>query len=116
MRHFIFILTLFFCSTLVAQKTILIKCGKLLDSKTGLVAEKQNILIKGNQVICMGVEKLHGAPVMARDLRASACLVLAGLAAEGETIIEGLHHMDRGYEYLEEKFMRLGADIQRISE
>ena len=51
MRHFIFILTLFFCSTLVAQKTILIKCGKLLDSKTGLVAEKQNILIKGNQVI-----------------------------------------------------------------
>ncbi len=75
-----------------------------------------NIRIKGNQVICIGVEKLHGAPVMARDLRASACLVLAGLAAEGETIIEGLHHMDRGYEYLEEKFMRLGADIHRISE
>ena len=51
MRYFIFILPLFFCSSLMAQKTILIKCGKLLDSKTGLVAEKQNILIKGNQVI-----------------------------------------------------------------
>lgn len=73
-----------------------------------------NIRIKGNQVICMGVEKLHGAPVMARDLRASACLVLAGLAAEGETIIGGLHHMDRGYEYLEEKFTRLGADVLRV--
>jgi UDP-N-acetylglucosamine 1-carboxyvinyltransferase len=75
-----------------------------------------NIRIKGNQVICIGVEKLHGAPVMARDLRASACLVLAGLAAEGETIIEGLHHMDRGYEYLEEKFMRLGAEVYRVAE
>ena len=75
-----------------------------------------NIRIKGNKVVCIGVEKLHGAPVMARDLRASACLVLAALAAEGETVIEGLHHMDRGYEYLEEKFSRLGAEIYRISE
>lgn len=75
-----------------------------------------NIRIKGNKAICIGVEHLHGAPVMARDLRASAGLVLAGLAAQGETTIEGLHHMDRGYEYLEEKFMRLGADIHRVSE
>jgi UDP-N-acetylglucosamine 1-carboxyvinyltransferase len=72
-----------------------------------------NIRIKGNKAICIGVEKLHGAPVMASDLRASASLVLAGLAAEGQTTIEGLHHMDRGYEYLEEKFSRLGAKIYR---
>ncbi len=74
-----------------------------------------NIRVKGNKAICIGVDTLHGAPVMASDLRASACLVLAGLAAEGETIIEGLHHMDRGYEYLEEKFSKLGAAIHRLS-
>lgn len=74
-----------------------------------------NIRVKGNKAIIIGVEELHGAPVMASDLRASACLVLAGLAAKGETIIEGLHHMDRGYEYLEEKFSCLGAKIRRIS-
>ncbi len=74
-----------------------------------------NIRVKGNKAIVIGVEELHGAPVMASDLRASACLVLAGLAAQGETIIEGLHHMDRGYEYLEEKFSRLGARIKRVS-
>lgn len=74
-----------------------------------------NIRVKGNKATIIGVEELHGAPVMASDLRASACLVLAGLAAKGETIIEGLHHMDRGYEYLEEKFSCLGAKIRRIS-
>lgn len=73
-----------------------------------------NIRVQGHKVICIGVETLHGAPVMASDLRASACLVLAGLAAEGQTIIEGLHHMDRGYEHLEEKFSKLGADICRV--
>lgn len=74
-----------------------------------------NIRVKGNKATIIGVEELHGAPVMASDLRASACLVLAGLAAKGQTIIEGLHHMDRGYEYLEEKFSRLGAKITRVS-
>lgn len=74
-----------------------------------------NIRVKGNKATVIGVEELHGAPVMASDLRASACLVLAGLAAKGETVIEGLHHMDRGYEYLEEKFSCLGARIRRIS-
>jgi len=74
-----------------------------------------NIRVKGNKATVIGVEELHGAPVMASDLRASACLVLAGLAAKGETTIEGLHHMDRGYEYLEEKFAKLGAKIHRIS-
>jgi UDP-N-acetylglucosamine 1-carboxyvinyltransferase len=73
-----------------------------------------DIRVKGNKAICVGVNKLIGAPVMARDLRASASLVLAGLVAEGETILEGVHHMDRGYEYLEEKFTRLGADIHRV--
>lgn len=75
-----------------------------------------NIRVKGNRATCIGVEVLHGAPLMASDLRASACLVLAGLAAEGETVIDGLYHMDRGYEYLEEKFSRLGATIHRVSE
>jgi UDP-N-acetylglucosamine 1-carboxyvinyltransferase len=75
-----------------------------------------DIRVKGNKAISVGVNKLIGAPVMARDLRASASLVLAGLVAEGETILEGLHHMDRGYEYLEEKFIRLGADIHRVQE
>ncbi len=74
-----------------------------------------NIRVKGNKATVIGVDELHGAPVMASDLRASACLVLAALAAKGETIIEGLHHMDRGYEYLEEKFSCLGARIKRIS-
>ncbi len=75
-----------------------------------------NIRVKGNKATCIGVEELHGVPVMASDLRASACLVLAGLAAKGETVIEGLQHMDRGYEYLEEKFSCLGAKIKRISD
>ncbi|MDO8953580.1 MAG: UDP-N-acetylglucosamine 1-carboxyvinyltransferase [Gammaproteobacteria bacterium] len=75
-----------------------------------------DIRIKGNKAIVVGVSKLVGAPVMARDLRASASLVLAGLVAEGETVLEGVHHMDRGYEYLEEKFTRLGANIHRVQD
>ena len=59
---------------------------------------------------------LSGAPVMATDLRASAALVLAGLAAEGKTIVRGLHHLDRGYENLEAKLRGLGAKIQRINQ
>lgn len=60
-----------------------------------------------------GVEKLSGAPVMATDLRASAGLVLAALAAEGETLIERVYHVDRGYERIEEKLRALGAEIKR---
>jgi len=75
-----------------------------------------DIKVKGNKAVVIGVPKLVGAPVMARDLRASASLVLAGLVAEGETILEGVHHMDRGYEYLEEKFTRLGANIHRVQD
>jgi UDP-N-acetylglucosamine 1-carboxyvinyltransferase len=73
-----------------------------------------NIALKGNTAICIGTDKLHGAPVMATDLRASASLVLAGLAAHGETIIDRIYHIDRGYECIEEKLAQLGAQIHRI--
>jgi len=73
-----------------------------------------DIVIKTNAANITGVEKLSGAPVTATDLRASASLVLAGLAADGITVVEGVHHMDRGYEYLEEKLLGLGADIHRV--
>lgn len=72
------------------------------------------ISLKGNTAICTGTDKLHGAPVMATDLRASASLVLAGLAANGETAINRIYHIDRGYECIEEKLAQLGAQIHRI--
>jgi UDP-N-acetylglucosamine 1-carboxyvinyltransferase len=61
-----------------------------------------------------GVEKLRGAPVMATDLRASVSLILAGLAAEGETVVSRVYHLDRGYERVEEKLRACGAHIERI--
>jgi len=73
------------------------------------------IEIESNTAIVHGVESLSGAPIMATDLRASASLVLAGLVAEGETIVDRIYHIDRGYEAIEEKLARLGARIQRIS-
>ncbi|AFY39378.1 UDP-N-acetylglucosamine 1-carboxyvinyltransferase [[Leptolyngbya] sp. PCC 7376] len=73
------------------------------------------IKIKGNNAIISGVPFLSGAPVMATDLRASAALVLAGLAAEGTTTMHGIHHMDRGYDDLEGKFKALGAKIERLT-
>jgi len=73
-----------------------------------------DIELQGNTAIVRGVSKLHGAPVMATDLRASACLVIAGLAAEGETLIDRIYHLDRGYECIEEKLAQLGARIQRL--
>ena len=72
------------------------------------------IRLEGNTAICEGVERLTGAPVMATDLRASASLVLAGLVAEGETVVERIYHIDRGYENIEEKLAGLGARIRRI--
>jgi len=74
-----------------------------------------NIHLEGNTAICTGVPKLTGAPVMATDLRASASLVLAGLAAEGDTHIERIYHIDRGYECIEEKLALLGAQIRRVA-
>jgi len=73
-----------------------------------------DIVVRGASAVVRGVERLKGAPVMATDLRASASLVLAGLAAEGKTEISRVYHLDRGYERLEEKFRALGAEIERV--
>lgn len=75
-----------------------------------------DIALKGNTAICTGVKNLQGAPTMATDLRASASLVLAGLAAEGETSVARIYHIDRGYECIEEKLSQLGARIHRMPE
>jgi UDP-N-acetylglucosamine 1-carboxyvinyltransferase len=72
------------------------------------------IQLEGNTAIIKGVAGLTGAPVMATDLRASASLVLAGLVARGETLVDRIYHLDRGYECIEEKLAQLGADIHRI--
>lgn len=71
--------------------------------------------VEGDTAVVTGVPALSGATVMATDLRASASLVIAGLAAEGETIVDRIYHLDRGYERMEEKLRALGADIQRLS-
>ncbi|MEM6520212.1 MAG: UDP-N-acetylglucosamine 1-carboxyvinyltransferase, partial [Cyanobacteria bacterium P01_C01_bin.70] len=73
-----------------------------------------NIRVTGNCAVIQGVPRLSGAPVMATDLRASAALVLAGLGADGKTVMSGLHHLDRGYEQLEQKLAMLGAHITRL--
>jgi UDP-N-acetylglucosamine 1-carboxyvinyltransferase len=73
-----------------------------------------DIRLEGNTAIIRGVEKMSGAPIMATDLRASACLVLAGLVAEGDTIVDRVYHIDRGYENIEEKLGVLGAKIRRL--
>lgn len=74
-----------------------------------------NIELQGNSAICGDCEELCGAEVMATDLRASASLVIAGLIAKGETIVDRIYHMDRGYENIELKFRGLGGNIERIS-
>jgi UDP-N-acetylglucosamine 1-carboxyvinyltransferase len=74
-----------------------------------------DIRVEGDTAIVTGVERLKGAPVMATDLRASVSLVLAGLTAEGETIVNRVYHLDRGFDRLEEKLCRVGADVERIS-
>jgi len=73
-----------------------------------------DIQIEGNNAVVRGVARLEGATVMATDLRASASLVIAGLAAQGETIIDRIYHLDRGYERIEEKLARLGAQVRRV--
>jgi UDP-N-acetylglucosamine 1-carboxyvinyltransferase len=73
-----------------------------------------NIRLEGNTAIIKGVEELQAAPVMATDLRASACLVLAALVAKGETLVDRIYHIDRGYERIEEKLTQLGAKIRRV--
>jgi UDP-N-acetylglucosamine 1-carboxyvinyltransferase len=73
-----------------------------------------DIRLEGNIAIINGVERLTSAPVMATDLRASASLVLAGLVAKGDTVVDRIYHIDRGYECIEEKLSQLGARIRRV--
>ena len=73
-----------------------------------------NIILDGNSAVITGTEKLSAAPVMASDLRASASLVIAGLVADGATVIDRIYHIDRGYECIEEKFQQLGASVRRV--
>jgi UDP-N-acetylglucosamine 1-carboxyvinyltransferase len=79
-----------------------------------LIRMGAEIKLEGNSAVIRGVKQLAGAPIMATDLRASACLVLAGLAAEGITEISRVYHIDRGYEKIEKKFRKLGAKIKRV--
>ena len=102
-----------------------IACGKakitetIFENRFQHVPELQrlgaDIAIEGNSAVSCGADKLTGATVMATDLRASASLVLAGLAAEGTTIVDRIYHVDRGYECIEEKLAQLGAEIRRLS-
>jgi UDP-N-acetylglucosamine 1-carboxyvinyltransferase len=80
-----------------------------------LVRLGARIHLDGDTATIEGVEKLTGAPVMATDLRASVSLVIAGLAAEGETIVNRVYHLDRGFERLEAKLSRCGATIERLT-
>jgi UDP-N-acetylglucosamine 1-carboxyvinyltransferase len=101
----------------IAQGTATVK-ETIFENRFMHVQELQrmgaDIELQGNTAIVRGVDKRHGAPVMATDLRASACLVIAGLAASGETLIDRIYHLDRGYERIEEKLAQLGARIQRV--
>ena len=74
-----------------------------------------DIELRGHTALVRGVEALSGAQVMATDLRASACLVLAGLVAEGQTVVDRIYHIDRGYDCIEEKLAQCGARIRRMS-
>ena len=73
-----------------------------------------NIEVDGHTAVVHGVQRLSGATVMATDLRASASLVIAGLVAEGDTVVDRIYHLDRGYDRMEAKLRKLGADIERI--
>ncbi|HEY9709692.1 MAG TPA: hypothetical protein V6D48_15915, partial [Oculatellaceae cyanobacterium] len=92
----------------------------VFENRLGHVAELNrmgaDIRVKGKNAIVRGVPILSGAPVVATDLRASAALVLAALAAEGKTTIQGLHHLDRGYDNLEGKLRQLGVRLQRVQD
>lgn len=115
-----------FPTDMQAQFTALLSISKgnsiisetVFENRLRHVAELQrmgtNIRVKGHHAIVQGVPMISGAPVMATDLRASAALVLAGLAAEGKTTVHGLHHLDRGYENLEDKLQSLGAKLERV--
>lgn len=108
------------CALLAVTPGLSIVTEKIYPNRFMHVPELQrmgaNIAIEGPSAIINGANRLSGAPVMASDLRASAALVLAGLAAEGETWIQRIYHLDRGYEKLDEKFRELGGTIERLSD
>jgi UDP-N-acetylglucosamine 1-carboxyvinyltransferase len=79
-----------------------------------LVRLGAHIQIDGKVAVLEGVQKLSGATVMATDLRASASLVIAGLVADGETMVDRIYHLDRGYDKMEAKLRAIGADIERV--
>jgi UDP-N-acetylglucosamine 1-carboxyvinyltransferase len=79
-----------------------------------LIRMGAKIALEGNTAVITGVERLSGAPVMATDLRASASLVIAAMMSDGETLVDRIYHIDRGYECIEEKLQLLGACIRRI--
>ena len=85
------------------------------DQRLRRLMHGARIKFHGQSAIVRGVPKLSGAPVMATDLRASVSLVIAGLAAEGETMVNRVYHLDRGFERLEDKLSACGATIERIS-
>jgi len=117
-----------FPTDMQAQFMVLMSLGKGLSVISETIFENRfihvselrrmgvDIRIEGNSAIIQGVESLSGAPVMATDLRASASLILAGLAAEGVTEVSRVYHLDRGYEGLDKKLAKLGADIRRVQE
>ena len=80
-----------------------------------LVRLGASIHVDGRTAMIDGVQQLSGATVMATDLRASASLVIAGLVADGETLVDRIYHLDRGYDQMEEKLRGIGADIERVS-
>ena len=79
-----------------------------------LIRMGADVTVDVDQAVITGVKRLKGAPVMATDLRASMCLVLAGLGAEGETVVNRVYHLDRGFERIEEKLGQCGAEIVRV--
>ena len=117
-----------FPTDMQAQFMVLMSLGKGLSVISETIFENRfihiselrrmgaDIRIQGNSAIIQGVERISGAPVMASDLRASASLILAGLAAEGATEVSRVYHLDRGYEGLDDKLAKLGAKIKRVRE
>jgi UDP-N-acetylglucosamine 1-carboxyvinyltransferase len=103
----------------VADGTSIIK-ETIFENRFMHVAELMrmgaDIVVEGGISTVKGISKLKGAPLMATDLRASASLVVAALAAKGETEIRRIYHLDRGYEKMEEKLQKIGADVKRVKE
>jgi UDP-N-acetylglucosamine 1-carboxyvinyltransferase len=103
----------------IADGTSIIK-ETIFENRFMHVAELKrmgaDIMVEGGMSTVKGIERLKGAPLMATDLRASASLIVAALAAKGETTIHRIYHLDRGYEKMEEKLLKLGADVRRVKE